>query len=237
MGALLAIAYLVRYIASGDLIDWLVACLFLGLGILTKTVPLALVPLLAGGFRKAAALGKLLGAVLVLGPSALGLSVIYVLSPAEVMNHVIGYRNYGFPAGFEGLFYLMDCGEFFKCTRLAFYILGAGIMALTWHHGWTRHSLGNRELVLYTALMFMLIAGEGTGFGAQYFYWFLPFLVIAYAGYPGPWRKLLIGFGIISAITYIINYGLNSAYGYSFLFFFSHTKQIADLNQGDGEHA
>lgn len=228
---LLAIACLMRYNGSEDVMDWLGACLFLGLGILTKTVPVVMVPLLAGGFRKATLPGKLLGATLLLGPAALGMSVIYVLSPAEVLHQVIEYRATGFPAGFEGLLNLMDCKELVPCTRLAFYVLELGVMVLTWRHLWPGRSFGNRELALYSALIFMLIAGEGTGFGAQYFYWFLPFLVIAYAAYPGSWRKLLIGFGIISAITFIINYGFNSAYGCSFLFFFSHAQQIADLNQ------
>jgi hypothetical protein len=226
---LLAIACLMRYNTSGNLIDWLSACLFLGLGILTKTVPLVLFPLLAGGFRKATPWGKLLGAALVLGPAALGVSIIYVLLPAEVTRHVLGYQPGGFPPGFGGLLYLMDCREFSNPVHLAFYILGIGVMALTWHHLWTRHSLGNRELILYTALVLMLIAGEGTGFSAQYFYWFLPFLVITYACYTGLWRKLLIGFGIVSAITFIINYGMNSAYGYSFLYLFSHTQKPTDF--------
>jgi hypothetical protein len=226
---LLAIASLMRYNTSDNLIDWLCACLFLGLGILTKTVPLALVPLLAGGFRKATALGKLLGAALVLGPVTLGMSVIYVLSPAQVTHNVLSYQAKGFISGFEGLLRLMDCMEFAGCVRVAFYALGMGIMALTWYHLWTRHSFGNRGLVLYAALLLLFISGEGSGFGGEYFYWFLPFLVITYAGYTGIWRKLLIGFGIISAITFIINYGLIPAFGYNFLFLLSHTTDQTDL--------
>lgn len=228
---LLALLCLVRYNASDNLADWLGACLFLGLGILTKTVPLVLVPLLAGGLRQAAVPAKLLGAALLLGPVTLGLSVIYVLSPVEVVHNVIGYRAGDFPAGFTGLLYLLDGQEFYPCIRLGFYLLGLGIMALTWHYLWTKRSLGNCELVLYTALMLMLVAGEGMGFGAQYFYWFLPFLVISYACHAGPWRKLLIGFGLVGAITLIINYGLGAAYGYNFLLLYTHTSQTSDLVQ------
>ena len=46
---------LLRYNRANSLGDWLSACLFLGLGILTKTVPLILFPMLAGGFRQATA--------------------------------------------------------------------------------------------------------------------------------------------------------------------------------------
>jgi hypothetical protein len=226
---LLAIASLMRYHTTDNLMDWLCACLFLGLGILTKTVPLALLPLLAGGFRKATATGRLLGAALALGPVTLGMSVIYVLSPAQVAHNVLGYRAKGFFSGFEGLLNLMDCPEFANCARLAFYALGIGMMALTWHHLWTRRSFGNRELALYTGWVLLLISGEGSGFSGEYFYWFLPFLVMTYACYGGLWRKLLINFGIVSAITSIINYGLIPAYGYNFLYLESHAKTYTDL--------
>lgn len=226
---LLAIASLIRYNTSDNIIDWLSACLFLGLAILTKTVPLVLIPLLAGGFRKATAFGKLLGAALVLGPVTLGMSIIYVLSPEQITQNVLGYRAKVFTFGFPGLLHLMGRDEFCNFVNLAFYILGIGIMALTWHHLWTRHSLSNCELVLYTALVLLAIPSLGPGFGGQYFYWFLPFLVISYACYPGIWRKLLIGFGIVSAITFLISYGLIPAYGYNFLFLLSHTGTQADL--------
>lgn len=46
----------------------MLACLFLGMGILSKTVPLILIPLLVGGLRRAASKVKFLGLVLLLGP-------------------------------------------------------------------------------------------------------------------------------------------------------------------------
>lgn len=229
MWLLLAISSLIRYNVSDNLSDWLSACLFLGLGILTKTVPLALVPLLAGGYRKASASRKLVGAALVLGPVTLGMSIIYVLSPEQVTHNVLGYRGQPLSSGFTGLLHMMGREEFSSFVSLAYYILGIGIMALTWHHLWTRHSLRNPELVLYTGLMLLAIPGLSLGVGGQYFYWFLPFLVITYACYPGIWQKLLIGFGIISVITFIISYGLIPAYGYNFLFLLSHTTTQEDL--------
>src|SRR6185436_19031029 len=62
-------------------------------GVLAKTVPLVLAPLLAPGARRTSRAGRALGAALFLGPSALGVSVIFVLAPAAVWNHVIKYRS------------------------------------------------------------------------------------------------------------------------------------------------
>jgi len=226
---LLAAASLLRYNTSDNLLDWLCACLFLGLGILTKTVPLALVPLLAGGFRKATASGRLLGTTLVLGPTALGMSIIYVLGPVGAM-HVLKYRaTNGIYFGFPGFLHAMGMDDFTGCFHAVFYLLGIGVMALTWRHLWEHRSLGDRETILYIALAFLAIPVLGPGFGSQYYYWFLPFFVISYAAYSTQWRRLLIGFGIISAITFIIDYGLDPAYGYNILFLLSHTSTQLDL--------
>ena len=226
----LAAASLLRYNASGNLIDWLCACMFLGLGILTKTVPLALVPLLAGGFRKATVTGRFLGTSLVFGPTALGMSIIYVLGPAGGM-HVLEYRAKGVYFGFPGLLHGMGLDNFAGCFDCAFYILGIGVMVLTCRYLWEHNALGNRETILYIALVFLAIPGLGPGFGSQYYYWFLPFFVISYALYGGLWRKLLIGFAIISAINFIIEYGLNPAYGFNFLYLLSHAHNAHELDQ------
>lgn len=228
---LLATASLLRYNASNHLTDWLCACLFLGLGILTKTVPLALVPLLAGGFQRATAAGRLLGTALVLGPTFLGMSIIFVLAPSAVFHHVLEYRANGFFFGFPGFLNWMDTNDFVSCFDDAFYILGIGVIVLTWRYLWKNRSLGDRETVLYIAVALLAVPVLGPGFGSQYFYWFLPFFVITYATYESLWRKVLIGFAVISAIMFIIDYGLNPAYGYDWLFLLSHTNNQADLYQ------
>jgi len=219
---LLAVESLLRYNASGDFIDWLCACMFLGLGILTKTVPLALVPLLAGGFRRATASGRFLATTLVLGPTALGMSIIYVLAPSAVLHNVLEYRAQGIYFGFPGFLHAMGMDSFSGWFDGAFYILGIGIMALTWRHLWKHHSLSDRETVLYIALLLLVIPEFGPGCGNEYFYWFLPFLVISYAAFGGLWRKLLIGYALINVITLIIEFGLMGTYGFNFLFILTH---------------
>jgi len=96
----LAVAALAAHERSRDIVVWLGGSLFLGLGILAKTVPLVLAPLLAPGARLASNSGRALGAVLFLGPAALAVAVIFVLASSEVWDHVIGYRA---TRGFFGL--------------------------------------------------------------------------------------------------------------------------------------
>lgn len=228
---LLATEYLLRYSRSNNLIDWLCACLFLGLGILTKTVPMVLVPLLAGGFRKATASGRLLGTALVLGPVALGMSVIYVLAPSGVLHNVVEYRGRDIFFGFPGFLHAIGRDDFAVFFDDAFYVLGIGILALTWHYVWKHNFLGDCETVVYIALLFLSIPLLGPGYATQYFYWFLPFLVISYGACGGLWRKLLIGFAIISAITFIIDYGLDRPYGFNFLYIMTGAPTPNDLYQ------
>lgn len=89
----LAVATLAAYGRSRDIVLWLAGCLFLGLGVLAKTVPLVLAPLLAPGARLVGWSARGLGAALLLGPAALGMAVILALAPVAVIDHVIRYRS------------------------------------------------------------------------------------------------------------------------------------------------
>ena len=97
----LAVAALAAHRQSRDVVMWLAGCLFLGLGVLAKTAPLVLAPLLAPGARQASRAGRTLGAALFIGPAALGVGVILALAPSAVWDHVIGYRS---TRGFFGLY-------------------------------------------------------------------------------------------------------------------------------------
>ena len=96
----LAVAALGAHRRSREIAAWLGGCLFLGLGVLAKTVPLVLAPLLAPGARRASGTERALGAALLLGPAALGTAVILVLAPSAVWDYVITYRS---TRGFFGL--------------------------------------------------------------------------------------------------------------------------------------
>ena len=75
---------------------------FLGVGIVLKTIPLVLAPLLATG-RHLRRLTILLGLTLVLAPAIYGFSVIYTLTPWAVGVNVIGYRSIPGWFGVSGL--------------------------------------------------------------------------------------------------------------------------------------
>jgi hypothetical protein len=96
----LAVAALGAHQRSREIVAWLGGCLFLGLGVLAKTVPLVLAPLLAPGARRASRGERAFGAALFLGPAALGMAVILVLAPAAVWDNVVTYHS---TRGFFGL--------------------------------------------------------------------------------------------------------------------------------------
>ncbi len=99
----LAVAALIAYSGSRDIVFWLGGCLLLGIGVLAKTVPLVLAPALAPGARLAGWAGRVLAAALFLGPAALGVSVIAALAPDATKENVIRYRSFPGYFGVHGL--------------------------------------------------------------------------------------------------------------------------------------
>jgi len=204
---------LLRYNRTKDYADWLCACLFLGLGILTKTVPLVLAPLLAGGFRGATTRLKFLGLALLLGPVALGVSIIYVLAPADVTTKVLEYRSISRCFGFSGLFHLAGADQLMGFYNVIFYVLLFMVMVASSILFWHRRSIGDRETVLFAALLLVCIPVFGPGYNSEYLYWFMPFLVATFAFFKGKWRLVLTGFALITACTYLVEYAVLGSHG------------------------
>ena len=204
---LLFVLSLLRYNRSNDSADWLCACLFLGLGILTKTVPLLLFPMLAGGFRRAAANVRLLGVTLVFGPVALGISILYVLSPVDIATKVIAYRSIPGFFGITGLIKMAGLDGINGFYHALFYLALIASLAFTAILFWRLRSIGDRATVLYAALFLTCIPVFGPGYATEYLDWFLPLLVATYAFFNGRWRFLLVCFGLILACTYLIECG------------------------------
>ena len=199
---------LLRYNRTDNSSDWLCACLFLGLGILTKTVPLILIPLLGGGFRRATVQIKFLGLALLLGPVALGMSIIYVLAPTGVTASVLAYHSLGGFFGVSGLLHLAGMDQLTPLYNLLFYLSLPTMILVASIWFWQEHSVGDRETVLLAALLLMFIPVLGPGYGPHYLYWFLPLLVASYVFFEGKWRWVLIAFGLIAAVTYLVEYAL-----------------------------
>jgi hypothetical protein len=216
---------LLRYNRARNYADWLCACLFLGLGILTKTVPLVLAPLLAGGFRAATTRLKFLGLVLLLGPVALGISIIYVLAPTDIATKVFSYRSAGGSFGFSGLFHLAGVDELTGFYNVIFYILLFMVMVVSSILFWHRQSVGSRETVLLAALLLAGVPALGPGYAPQYLYWFMPFLVATFACFKGRWRLVLTGFALIAVCTYLVEYALVGANGMFLLKILAYNKE------------
>lgn len=223
---LLFVRNLVKFNRTGEISYWLNACLFLGMGILTKTVPLILIPMLASGFREAANRLKCIGFFLVLAPVTLGMSIIYVLSPADIARNVLGYRSSSDSPSFfgvPGLFHFADLDSFLFVQHFAFYGLIAICSVATWNLSWSRR-IGEKETILLPALILLAIPTLGPAWAPQYAYWFLPLLVISYALYNTQWKRLLIGFGLVNACLYIFVYAVLPGLGASFWYLLNSPK-------------
>ena len=210
---LLFVTQLIQYYRSRNELDWLAACLFLGLGILTKTVPLVLCPILAGGWRQVTAKVKWLGAVFVLGPVALGMSVIYVLAPGDVTAKVLEYRSALGWFGISGLLHLGGADNLMPLSKMLFYVLLAAGGMLTAYVFWKRVRMEPRTIILCAAMFLAAIPGIGPGYSPQYLFWFLPLLIASFALYQGLWRWVVTAFGIVAAATCIVEYGVLPSHG------------------------
>ncbi len=198
----LFVGALVDYERTREPIPWLCACLFLGLGILTKTAPLVLTPLLAAGFRRMTPKGRGLGAALLLGPVSLGMSIIYVLAPADVAAKVLAYRSSG------GWFGVLRPASLDRVRCLTWRIRSRLLSRARSHPGRAHDRVlaappvrAHAETVMVAALLMAAIPAIGPGYGPQYLYWFGPLLLLSFALFNGRWRRVLATFGVIGALT------------------------------------
>jgi hypothetical protein len=154
----LACSALIVHQRSRDVLVWLVGCLLLGLGVLAKTTPLALAPVLAPGARLASRTGRALGAALFLLPVVIGMSVIVALAPDPVREHVIGYRtapgNFGFPGVLQGVTAVDDRSRLLVLAALA------AVAVALWLSSRTRlgKPLSGTRMVLQVLTILMLAA-------------------------------------------------------------------------------
>ena len=208
----LVVASLIQFGRSRSAIDWLLACLFLGLGILTKTVPLVLAPLLVGGARVLDTKTRMLGSVLILGPAALGISIIYVLGPEHISAKVIGYKSAAGWYGITGLLHWRGAQrlvpQYARIFQGLLVFVASWLAALAW-----RGRLTRIELILAAGYLLLIVPTLGPGYGPQYVAWSLPFLALALPSVSGATRTVLVAQLVITAGTLIIEYGLFPSHG------------------------
>jgi hypothetical protein len=232
---LLAVYLLMRFQEHHEPNFWLLACFALGMGALTKTVPLCLAPLLLVSIRKINWSGRFLGMVLLLVPITLALSIVYVLTPADIATKVVGYRSIPGGFGFTGIFILLGAQPTADIWPRVFEVIyGTGWFLLG---GWllSKDALDKRQIVLIAVNLLLAIVVLGPGKGMQYIYWFLPLLVLLYGLAERKMRVFLMIMYEVAAVSYTIQYALSyNIYG-SFLLGgafplnFAHTETLLKL--------
>lgn len=215
---LLFVWALTSYRRTGNRDDWLLACLFLGVGILAKTAPLILVPLLFVGIRRLNARAVVAGAFLLAGPVVLGLSVIFTLGPHQVLDKVIRYRSLSGGFGITGIFNLLHWpypswagaqppGTSAYTAVFGLVMLAAGCAVV--YLGVARdRSLREYDLVLITAALLIAVPVLGPGYGSQYAWWWIAVVVLVFALGTAPLRLICLVLLVVASATYVVEYGL-----------------------------
>ncbi|MCM2315692.1 MAG: glycosyltransferase family 39 protein [Thermoanaerobaculia bacterium] len=204
MAALLALS---SYHRSGEPSDWLLACLFLGLGVLTKTIPIALTPLLLPGARAATRATRAVGAALLLGPAALGMGVLFVLSPGAIVANVIRYSSAPGRFGVSGLAANLGLSGWLPGLSAVSSLALVALLAWGCVKAWSWTEASDRKMVLLAGLILLAIPTLGPGFGPQYAFWFIPPLAVSYLSGSTRWKVALVVAYAVSAATYVVLYG------------------------------
>ena len=202
---LLGVGWLIRFQSSGASEDWLLACAALGAGVALKTAPVLLLPLLLAGVRRLSWRARFLGAGLAIGPTAYGLGVMYVLRAGSV-GGILNYRSVSGWFGATGWLHRIGRSEwdaaYGHLSTLAFAVAGLLIAFLAYRG----RLAAPARMVASAALLLAAVPGLGPGYGAQYFYWFWPLLLVTFALGPPRMRRLVAVFGAVAVPTYLVEY-------------------------------
>jgi len=212
-----------------DAAGWLAGSLAFGIGVFVKTVPLALLPLLAPGMRTASRLGRTLALALFFGPVVLSLAVVVVFGPHAVLNNVLGYRSI---SGYFGITGLLDLAHLHGATRVydhVFTVVLVVAVAALFRVLWIR-GLDARRTILLAGLVLAAIPTIGPGYAPQYAYWFMPALVASYPLFDDGWRRILLVCYAVAAVTFLIDYGLINGLGHFLIGFFGDTGLLHRLS-------
>jgi hypothetical protein len=154
---------------------------------------------------------------------------VVVFGPHAVLDNVLGYRSI---PGYFGITGLLDLAHLEGVTRAysrvftILFILGIAVMfRALWHRG-----LEHRRAILLAGLVLAAIPSLGPGYAPQYAYWFMPALVASYPLFDDAWRRTLLVFYAIGALTFIVDYGLVIGLGHFFNGFFGDTGFVHRLS-------
>jgi hypothetical protein len=209
-------------------VDWLMACFFLGMGVLTKTIPVMVAPLLLIGVRRLPLNVVLFGFTLFLMPVVLGMSIVYVLEPDGVTRNVLAYRSLAGWYGITGILNLLNANgvsEVYK--KLSPWLMSSMLLSGSWL-GFRTRDVSKEDIVRIATLMLVFIPTFGPGYSPPYILWFLPLLFLLFYASPTQTRRVLIAGFIVTACTYTVEYAFFNSHG-AFMAKLIPTAQMQEL--------
>lgn len=221
MFVLLFLDSLMRVSGTRDTQHWLLACLWLGLAVFCKTVPLILVPLLFQHLERTRGIERLVGAFLVLMPTAVGVGTLLSLFPDPIRHDVLAYQSQSSLFGITAIIWLLNPGVLLQDHHLnpaiatavgrAFVVVVLLLLAAEISH-FRRARLdtpdgprGTSNLAVIALVNLLFVAVFGPGFATQYAYWFVPLGCIVYA--LGFARPSIVVTWVILVVAYTWIYG------------------------------
>jgi hypothetical protein len=225
---LLFIWSLINFHINKSITFWLMACFFLGIGIITKTIPIILIPLLLPGIQNQSISTKLFGFILLFTPVVIGMSIIIALEP-HVFYHTMNYRSGPGWFGITGIFNLMNA-----LSLINFYVFISPFLFLTFilfisKYTYNIKILDESQIISICLLLLLFIPTFGPGYASQYISWFLPIVVILYSLSTKRMKNVLIIGYIIASFTYLIEYAFFTSHG-AFMTKFIPTEKIIFLS-------
>ncbi len=189
----------------------------LGVGILAKIFPIFHAPFFAQALQGQSLARKAAHALALTLPPILGAGFLYYFVSEESLRYVIGYRSLQGFFGISGFLQVLRAREVMEFYVQNFKYLVLLLLCVNFFLAQRARSAP--QLVFANALAILLPVILGSGYGPQYAYWFLPFLVLSFMIADAPLAKELKFLYAISVATYIFEY----------CFFTSHGALIAPL--------
>ena len=227
----LFVYFIFSYLDSANPLDWLLACMFLGIGIVTKTIPIILLPLCLLRINALPWKAKYLGLLLIFFPVCLGMGLLYTLTPEDIALKVLSYRSISGWFGITGILAMVPLWgqnlvliyEKVSSLGLLLFLAYMGIHVV-------RRPANNKQQLLWLSLLpFLLLITFGSGYGSQYIGWFFPLLMLVYCAEDKNTQAILKMMFVVAIATYTIGYALFPSHG-SFLL---HSNP-SDILQGWG---
>lgn len=195
-------------------LDWFLACLSLGLGALTKTVPVVLFPLCLFGSRSRPLKALLFGVVLVFGPILLGLATIASLAPQDVLRKVIFYRSIPGYFGISGFLAYFGFDALIRIYSTVLFPIGMLIWVFSIGRRMVlKDKMGAGEIFQWTLMILTAVIALGPGYGPQYLQWLIPIGVLVYASSGAATRKACFGVLIVASLTSVFEYAFFESHG------------------------